>query len=392
MRIGRLTISAALALFALAGAAQAGIFGPEPFAVSIGSGGTGANAPSGGAAISGDNRVARYVAFHSFATNLVPGDTNNAQDIFVSTRATGKVSRASVSARGNQANGGSANPALDGSVQRAPRCVAFQSQAGNLVPADHDHEWDIYVRDLEARTTRLVSKGVAGAAVDPAISGDCRQVAFTSNGRIYIGNGLKGGRAHQVAKGTNPDLSLDGSALTWERGHGVWLRRAGRTTRVAAVGGNPRVSDAGSSRIWAVVFDTPAALTRGDRGTGSDVYMRTFKARGGVGRTVLISGQGGHSLGGDSHNGGVTAYAQDRGIVIFATTRGNDTTLWYKNLHSGNIDDLAHGRSSDPSRPAIFDVTSSARANYAVFSSIDSFRADRNGGTQDVFLKFLGGQ
>src|SRR5436190_6660889 len=129
MRIVRLTITAALALFALASAAQAGIFGPEPFAVSIGSGGTGANAPSGGAAISGDNRVARYVAFHSFATNLVPGDTNNAQDIFVYTRATGKVSRASVSARGKQANGGSANPAFDGSVQRAPRCVAFQSQA-----------------------------------------------------------------------------------------------------------------------------------------------------------------------------------------------------------------------------------------------------------------------
>src|SRR5207247_2893852 len=137
--------------------------------------------------------------------NLVPGDTNNAQDIFVYTRATGRVSRASVSARGKQANGGSANPAFDGSVQRAPRCVAFQSQASNIVPADRDHQWDIYVRDLKARTTRLVSKGVAGAAVDPAISGDCRQVAFTSNGRIYMGNGLKGGRAHQVAKGTNPD-------------------------------------------------------------------------------------------------------------------------------------------------------------------------------------------
>ena len=88
-----------------------------------------------------------------------------------------------------------------------------------------------------------------------------------------IVNGLRGGHAHYVAHGTNPDVSLDGSALTWESGHGVWLRRAGHTTRVAAVAGNPQVSDGGASRVWAVVFDTPAALTAGDSGSNFDVYM-----------------------------------------------------------------------------------------------------------------------
>jgi Tol biopolymer transport system component len=291
--------------------------------------------------------------------------------------------RASVTRRGGQANGASATPAIDGSVQRAPRCVAFQSQASNLVPADRDHQWDIYVRDLRTHTTRLVSGGVGAAAVDPAISGDCRQVAFTSAGRVYVGRGLKGGRAHPVAKGTNPDLSLDGSALTWERGHGVWLRRKGRTSRVAAIGGNPRVSDAGSSAVWAVVFDTPSPLTHGDSGSGSDVYMRTFKRSGGVKRTVLISQRGGRSLGGESHNGGITAYAQGRGIVVFATTSGADATLWYMNLHSGNIDDLAHGS-------GIADAYTSARANYVAFSASTPYKFDRNGDTQDVFVKYLG--
>ena len=101
-----------------------------------------------------------------------------------------------------------------------------------------------------------------------------------------------------------------------------------------------------------------------------------------------MSGRGGQSLGGVSHNGGVTAYGWPRGIVVFETTIGPDTTLWYFNLHSGNIDDLAHAHSSDGSA-AIFDIATSARANYAVFSSPDSFRGDSNGPTQDVFLKSL---
>jgi hypothetical protein len=56
------------------------------------------------------------------------------------------------------------------------------------------------------------------------------------------------------------------------------------------------------------------------------------------------------------------------------------------NLHTGNIDDLAHAKSP------IYDVATSARANYAVFSSESSFPGDTNGPTQDVFLKFVGGK
>jgi hypothetical protein len=364
---------AAVTVLLLAAHAAAGIFGPEPVAVSVAR--SGADGPSGAPAISGDNRVVRYVAFHSFAHNLTPGDTNGALDVFVYNRMSRKITRVSVGTGGRQANGASGNPAIDGSVQRAPRCVAFQSQATNLAAGDRDRSWDIYVRDLRTRKTRLVSRGIGPSAVDPAISGDCRQVAFTAAGRIYVGNGLKGGKPRFVARGTNADLSLDGSAITWERGHGVWFKRRGKTSKVADVGGNPHVSDGGASRIWSVVYDG-----------ASDVYMKVFKGRGGAFKTKLISGRNGHSLGGTSHNGGITAYAHPRGIVVFTNTQGSQTTLWYMNLHSGNIDDLAHANSP------IYDVASSARANYAAFSSQASFRGDGNGPTQDVFLKFLGGK
>jgi hypothetical protein len=366
-------VAGTVTVLALAATALGRTFGPEPVAVSASN--RGANGPSGSPAISGDNRVVRYVAFHSFASDLTPGDTNGALDVFLYTRATHKMARVSVTNNGRQANGASGNPAIDGSVQRAPRCVAFQSQATNLSPADHDRSWDIYVRDLKARKTKLLSRGIGDSALDPAISGDCRQVAFTSAGRIYVANGLKGGKPRFVARGTNPDVSLDGSAITWERNHGVWVKRRGQTSKVAAVGGNPHVSDGGASRIWSVVYDG-----------ASDVYMKTFKSRGGAFQTKLISGRGGKSLGGTSHNGGITAYAHPRGIVIFTNTQGSETTLWYMNLHSGNIDDLAHANSP------IYDVATSARANYAAFSSQASFRGDVNGPTQDVFLKFLGGK
>jgi hypothetical protein len=383
----RLLLAAAAMALALVPAALAGTFGSDPVAVSTASAGSGDPGPSGGASVSGDNRVARYIAYHSFASNIVPGDTNGAQDVFVYKRQANKNIRASVSSSEHQANGASANPAVDGSVQRGPHCVAFQSQATNLAPGDRDRAWDVYVRDLRAGKTRLVSKGIGPSAVDPAISGDCRQIAFTAAGRIFIGNGF--GKPRLAARGTNPDLALDGSALTWERGHGVWLKRRGRTTRVAAVGGNPRVSDSGAGQIWGVVFDTPQALVKGDHGSNSDVYLRDFKKSGGVKKTRLMSGRFGRTLGGDSHNGGITAYASIRGIIVFTTTTGSETTLWYANLHTGNIDDLAHAATSDGS-PGIFDVASSARGNYIAFSSTETgFRGDRNGPTQDVFFKFL---
>jgi hypothetical protein len=177
---------------------------------------------------------------------------------------------------------------------------------------------------------------------------------------------------------------MDGTALTWVSGGGVYVRRGGRRSKVAPRGANPVVSDS-ESKLWAVVFDTTSRLARGDRDNGTDVYMRTFRARGGPRKTDLISAghRGGRSLPGSSANGGLTAFAARRGIIVFANTLAGGTTLWYRNNNTGNIDDLAHGTS-------IFDVATSARANFVAFSSTyQRFKFDRNGRRQDVFFKHL---
>ena len=138
---------------------------------------TGSNAP----AISADGR---FVAFHSLAANLVAGDTNRTADAFVRDRRTHKTTRVSVSSSGVQANGenlGALGISADGHY------VAFTSLASNLVAGDVNEITDVFVRDLRAGTTTLVSLGASGnqggdaSAVNPAsFSADDRYLAFSS--------------------------------------------------------------------------------------------------------------------------------------------------------------------------------------------------------------------
>jgi len=108
--------------------------------VSIGPGGHQANRNSGAPAISPGGR---YVAFHSSASNLVPGDTNNAFDVFVRDRGDRVTRRVSIGPGGRQANSHSFDPAISADG----RHVAFGSDASNLVPGDTNNALDVFVWD-----------------------------------------------------------------------------------------------------------------------------------------------------------------------------------------------------------------------------------------------------
>ena len=374
-------------------------FGTDPIPISVGPNGEAANGPSGGAAFSGDDRRARLVAYHSEASNLVGGDRNQASDVFVWSRPrgsdglnlprpVGRLERVSVSGASGEANGPSTNPSVDGSVRRAPHCVAFQSRATNLSGSDQDQSWDVYVRDLRRNRTILVSRSIGPDATEPAIDGSCRQVAFEAAGRTYLAN-VSRGRPRSLGRGSNPDLSLDGTAVVWERGGSVVIRRRGRTS-VVARGSNPRVSDF-EGRVWGVIFDTRSRLSRGDTSSQPDVYTRQIGARGRARRTDLISAsrRGGRRLPGASGSGDITAFGTNRGFLTWVTTDGGRSTFWYRNNNSGNIDELAVAPSSGG--PSIFDAVTSARGNFVAYSSTaEQGRFDGNGAVQDVFVKHLG--
>jgi Tol biopolymer transport system component len=109
--------------------------------VSLSSAGIQADASSFLSAVSNDGH---YVAFESLATNLVPRDGNDTWDVFVRDRLRGATIRASVGSGGAEGRSDSLGPAL--SSDR--RWLAFVSFANNLVPNDTNFDGDVLVRIL----------------------------------------------------------------------------------------------------------------------------------------------------------------------------------------------------------------------------------------------------
>lgn len=138
--------------------------------MSVGSAGAQASDGSGQTQLSADGR---YVAFESAASNLVAGDTNAVQDIFVRDRLTGTTSRVSVVSGGTQANAESQDPGLSADG----RVIAYESSATNLVASDTNGVadalltdrgvvWLGYGYDALSRLT-LASDGAAGLSLYP---------------------------------------------------------------------------------------------------------------------------------------------------------------------------------------------------------------------------------
>ena len=177
--------------------------------VSIASDGTQGNNYCYEPIISADGR---YVAFASFATNLVSGDTNGASDVFVHDRETNTTRRISVASDGTQGNDYSRSP----SISADGRYVAFYSNASNLVSGDTNGQSDIFVYDQQTNTTSRLSVASDGTqgnnySLNPSISADGRYVAFNSLASNLVSGDTKGQRdifIHDRQTGTTSRLSL----------------------------------------------------------------------------------------------------------------------------------------------------------------------------------------
>ena len=158
---------------------------------SVSGGGAQGNSGSQFPSISADGR---YVAFESQSTNLVPGDTNGESDVFVRDLVAGTTEIVSVSSSGVLGNDDSRNA----SISADGRYVAFQSYAGNLIPGDAYFAYDVYVRDRVAGTTEKVNlrstgaQTATGASFEPSISGDGRYVAFHSGASDLVAGDTNG--------------------------------------------------------------------------------------------------------------------------------------------------------------------------------------------------------
>lgn len=154
--------------------------------VSVSSDGSQGNRDSGNPAISADGR---YVAFESASTNLVPDKTTSSSDVFVHDRQTGETIRVSIASDGSEGNGGSDWPSLSADG----RYVAFQSWASNLVPSDTNNTKDIFVHDRQTGETIRVSIAFDNSEGNQIseksfISSDGRYIAFQSGASNLVPN------------------------------------------------------------------------------------------------------------------------------------------------------------------------------------------------------------
>jgi len=242
----------------------------------------------------------RYVAFES-SNPLVSGDTNNHGDVYVRDRQMGKTERVSVDSSGKQANNDSGDP----SISSDGRYIAFYSKATNLIPNDTNGSWDVFVYDRQSGKTELVSVNSNGGqgngwSLFSSISGNGRYVAFISSA------------TNLVAGDTNGKVDVF-----------VHDRQTGKTERVSVnSNGGQTNGDSGDLNSWRcvsisedgnfIVFESEASnLVGGDTNNREDVFLHDRATK----KTVRLSVNN-DGVQGNNHSGRPSITPDGRYVVF----------------------------------------------------------------------------
>jgi 6-phosphogluconolactonase (cycloisomerase 2 family)/glutamine cyclotransferase len=130
----------------------------------------------------------RYVLFESVSSQVTPGDSNGASDIYWKDRQTGEIRLVSASASGQRGNAESQKR----SINSDGRWVAFDSAASNLTGDPHPgagETYQVFLKDTQTGDIKGISQptidnATLGVSRRPEISGDGRFVVFESSGAI----------------------------------------------------------------------------------------------------------------------------------------------------------------------------------------------------------------
>ena len=268
--------------------------------------------PSRNATVSHDQRIARYMAFESDATNIVGGDTNGRTDVFLVPRAapfgrngtpwkSAGTQLISKGIGGAPANGPSYRPQLDGDSRHNPHCVAFVSDASNLVKGDTNGKPDGFVYDIRSgRITRVSvdssGRQAGGSTYEISIDGACERVAFTSDARnLALTKAPKAAWSRARSTAARP-----GTRQVYVRvlgGAGLDKAFKGLTflaSQQRGKSGNGNSSEPYLSRSGKSVVFTSDASNLGGR--GRQVYRRTMFRK-----FERVGGKGVQTLQGETH-------------------------------------------------------------------------------------------
>ena len=266
----------------------------------------------GGSLSGGISADGRYVVFQSDASNLVRGDTNRAEDVFLHDRKTGRTTRLSLDSHGRQANGGSWFPAISSDG----RYVAFQSLASNLVRGDTNKLSDVFVHDLATGRTTRVSVDSRGAqarckagpceSTSPVLSAHGRYVAFQSSATNLVPH----------------DTNRLGDVFVHDRRTGKTIRVSVRSDGKQAAGDRtntgsnaPAISADGR---FVAFHSLDTNVVPGDTNRTADVFVRDLKRH----RTTRVSVSSAEKQSNGESLGGLTISADGR-FVAFTSLASN---------------------------------------------------------------------
>ena len=311
-----------------------------------------ASGDSGAASISADGR---YVAFESSAANLVAGDTNGQTDIFVKDLSTGAITRVSTAADGSESNNLSVNPALSANGLY----VAFESPASNLVPGDTNGQYDIFVKDLTTGSVTRVSKSTAGTQAnsfsnDASISADGQTVAFYS-----FASNLVTGDTNGLGDVFIADLSTGG------------LERASITAAGSQASGNSQSPDISDDGRFVAFYSTAADLVPGDTNGSWDVFVKDVTTGAIVRASTKSDGTQSTGFSAEpavSGDGQFVAFRSSGSDLVASDTNGKDD-IFVKDLSTGAITRASSALDGTQANSTSRDPSLSADGQFVAFGS-----------------------
>ncbi len=343
--------------------------------VSISSDGTQGNAASHHPSISGDGR---YVMFVSTASNLVLDDTNGFVDVFVHNRQTMQTTRVSVASDGTQSNGGLVY-SFEASISADGRYVAFSSSATNLVPDDTNGLIDVFVHDRQTSQTTRISGGydstqANGASVDPYLSADGRYVAFDS------------GASNLVPGDTNDTVDVF-----------VYDRQTNQTTRISVASDGVQSNDLSATPSISadgryVAFTSRADnLVPDDTNNAEDVFVHDRQTSRTTRVSVTSSGIEGNL---ESYTYPASISASGRYVVFYSyafNLTSNDTNISAADIFvhdqlTGQTTLASVGSDGMAGSGSSYNPAISSDGRYVTFSSGNTLVSGDTNGFLDTFV------
>lgn len=375
------------------------------------------------------------IAFASLASNLVADDTNGGLDLFVKDLATGAVTRVSTDASGNQqgfddfgffttiafspdsskviftSSGSGLTPGQSGegvfvkdlgtgaitlvstssggvqnntSIYRPTFSpdgtkVVFDGLASNLIGADGNGSYDVFVKDLGTGAVTLVSASSSGTQGDfnsfaGAFSPDGTRVLFSSDADNLVAGDINGTRD-------------------------IFIKDLGTGAVTLVSGGAPSPSTAGSPYAWSpdgtqVAFLTNAAYSAADTNGNYDIYVRDL----GDQSLTLVSASAAGVVGDNRSGLNAVAWSPDGTKIAFESAAGNLVSgdnntsfdVFVKDIVTGEIILVSSNPAGGSAGGSSVQVSFSADGTQLLFQSdaADLVAGDSNG-LQDLFIAEL---